>query len=152
MPLQIQLFTASVLALTGIAVALVYDIYRAARRAFRWRGLVGEVADLAFWVVCAGLLALGLIAGSWGALRWYGFLMIGAGSAAYFLLAAPLLSPLFRRAWERARQGLRRVVDRLAGLASLLQRVRPGRLPPVAKGQASPRRPWRWPWAKRGET
>lgn len=145
MPLQIQLFTASVLALTGITVALVYDIYRAARRAFRWRGLAGELADLAFWVVSAGILVLGLIAGSWGSVRWHGFLMMGAGAAAYFLLAAPLLSPVWRRGWDLVRRGLRLGSG---WIGTLGRRLGGGRL------RASVRRPaWlRWPWPKRTET
>jgi len=139
MPLQFQLFTAAVLALTGIAVALLYDIYRGARRAFRWRGLAGELADLAFWAVAAVVLVLGLIAGSWGSVRWHGLLMIGAGAAAYFALAAPLVSPVWRRGWELLLGGARRAggwvraaAGRL-GLDRLVRMVRP------------PWTGWRWP-------
>jgi|SRR5690606_18900465 len=149
MSLQLQLFTASVLALTGVAVALFYDIYRAARRVFRWRGWCGELADLVFWVVSAGILVLGLIAGSWGAVRWYGLLMLGAGAAAYFLLAAPVLSPLWHRCWTVIRRPLRAAAAGLQrGLQALARRRGAGpRLPRLQRPA------WlRWAWPRRTGT
>ena len=136
LPLEIQLFMGAVMVLTGIAVGLVYDVYRAARRLFRWRGLVGELADLAFWLICAALLVCGLIAASWGAVRYHAVLALLAGLAIYFSLAGSVLGPL----WRAGFGGLQRLTG---GVGAALGRLAAalGRLP-----RPRFRLPWPLPW------
>lgn len=147
LPLEIQLFMGAVMVLTGVAVGLVYDVYRAARRLFRWRGILGELADLAFWVICAALLVCGLIAASWGAVRYHAFLALFAGLALYFSLAGPVLGPLWRAGFgglQRLGGGARAALERLAAALGRLPRPRLGMSRPRWR---LPRPPWplRWP-------
>jgi spore cortex biosynthesis protein YabQ len=87
----------AVLALTGCAAGLSFDLYRALRGAFppgRW---LGHVLDAAYGLGATLLVATGLLAAAWGEIRLYTLLALGTGGAAYFSLASPTVRPLSLR-------------------------------------------------------
>lgn len=90
---QLQLLVLSVL--LGAAGATVYDLLRAVRLRRRRARLLTHLLDGAYVALLAlALAAFGLRLGG-GEVRLYTLLHAALGAALYFLLAAPLLRPLW---------------------------------------------------------
>ena len=96
-PVLTQGIAFTFLALTGCALGLSFDLYRALRSVRRMGRLAGDLADGAYGLLAAALVAAGLLGAAWGEVRLYSVLALAAGGSAYFLLASPLVLPAARR-------------------------------------------------------
>lgn len=71
---------------TGMGLAVLFDIYRIARRQLRLRTVLTFIGDFIYWVV-ATLIAFGmLLAGNGGEIRLYVFIGLISGAIIYFQL------------------------------------------------------------------
>lgn len=93
--LELQIYMFAVMAVTGVALGIWYDLYRAARHIFVWRGVAADVQDFLFWVGAAALVLAGLYAGSRVEVRLYVPVGLATGFAFYYFTA----SPVFVGAW-----------------------------------------------------
>ena len=84
----------AVAALTGVALGLMLDGYRALRRALRPARLLGHFLDVALVAGAVPVLAGGMLAANWGELRVYPVLALALGGALYLALASPVLLPV----------------------------------------------------------
>lgn len=95
-PMVTQGVAFAFLALTGTAVGLSFDLYRAMRGVRRWPAAPSVAADVAYGL-CAGILvAGGLLAATWGEIRAYTVIALTLGGAGYFMLASPAVLPALR--------------------------------------------------------
>ncbi|HWR43501.1 spore cortex biosynthesis protein YabQ [Sporomusa sp.] len=88
MEFSTQVNTFLLIAATGILLGVLFDTYRVLRGYFRPPWLITSVADLLYWLVAAGIAFLALILGNWGELRFYVFIAMITGVAAYYRLAS----------------------------------------------------------------
>lgn len=112
--LDVELYMFCVALVTGAALGLCGDAYRAVRDAWPLRGLAAVVCDLAFAIVAAVVLALGLVLGSWGALRLAVVAGVAAGVALYAGLASPFVYGGVRVGLAHLRAAVTRVQAALA--------------------------------------
>lgn len=90
---QLQLLALSVL--LGVAGATVYDLLRAVRLQRRRTALLTHLLDGAYVVLLALALAAFALRLGGGEVRLYTLLHAALGAVLYFLLASPLLRPLW---------------------------------------------------------
>ena len=93
-PVLTQGITFLIAALTGVALGLGADVYRAALRAWRVRPPVLHVLDVLFVLALLPVCAAGWLAANWGAFRVYGLAALALGGAAYLVLASPYVLPV----------------------------------------------------------
>jgi len=105
-----QVNTFLLIGATAMLLGVLFDVYRVLRGFFRPPWLITSVTDLVYWLVAAGVAFLALILGNWGELRFYVFIAMFLGVAAYYRLASrhviKLLITLLRlaaRAWRFAK-------------------------------------------------
>lgn len=115
-PVLIQGVAFVVAGLTGVAVGLGTDVYRALARAARPPRWLAHTLDVGFVLLVVPVLAAGLLAATWGALRVYPIAALLVGFTLYLVLASPVLLPLFE--WTA-----RVVVGAVRGLWRLSRRV-----------------------------
>lgn len=118
-PVEIQLYAFLVTVLTGIALALAFDVSRVVRGVFRLRGRAAQLADAGLWLAGALLAATGLFLANWGEIRYYVVVGLALGAALYFTLASATVAWTVERILLRLRalaRWLRGWARRLAGL------------------------------------
>ncbi len=93
--LDVQLYMVFIFIITGVALGIVFDIYRALIRTGKAKGWKHHVYDLFLWLISAIIVAWGLLLGNWGELRIYVLLAILLGVLFYSQLASPLFLPIF---------------------------------------------------------
>lgn len=95
-----QLYTFLEALALGIVLAVIYDLYRAARRqGFRRPPAAALfIVDCLFWILAALACLATLIARRWGEVHFYTYLGLAAGAGGYFYL----LSRFFFPAWNKA--------------------------------------------------
>jgi len=77
----------------GMVIALIYDIFRIKRRAFKTGNLLTYVEDLLFWVIVAVIMFITVYYSNEGELRSYLFLGIVLGVILYALiLSKPIMN------------------------------------------------------------
>lgn len=81
------------LMLTGCALGLSFDLYRAACAVRRLPPSVLGAADALYALSAAGIVAAGLLLAAWGEVRLYAVLALSGGTALYYLLASPAVLP-----------------------------------------------------------
>lgn len=95
MPLdQGKLFFA--MAGTGIAIGILYDVFRLLRRIFGMGRFFTALMDLVFWLCATVVASISILFFAGGELR--GFLLLGmlVGGALYLAVVSPLIAALFR--------------------------------------------------------
>lgn len=125
--LELQLYVFALMLLTGMALGLIFDIYRVLRGLIRLRGLVGDVGDLLVWLLVAPLILVGVLLASWGELRAYIFIGLALGAGLYFFLAGAFvrwtLRYLLALGGRALRWGIRLVKRLLSPPAARLHRA-----------------------------
>lgn len=121
-PLDIQLLIFTIVALTGVLLGGWYDLNRAAREKFRWRGPLGDLQDIILWGGGVALVLTGLLLGNWGEFRLYVIVGLGFGIWLYMALASPVLLRWWRWWFGLLHRGTR--ACQIAG-RRLLARLRP---------------------------
>jgi|GEM_PF-3844398 len=111
-PVLVQGIAFVVAALTGVAVGMVTDAYRALAQALRPPRPARHALDVLFVVVLTPIVAAGLLASNWGALRVYPLAALALGFGLYLALGSPLVLPFL--CWLAAG-----VVGALTGLGRL---------------------------------
>lgn len=113
MDFSTQLNTFLLIAATGILLGMLFDTYRVLRGYYRPPWLITSITDLLYWLVAAGIAFLALIMGNWGELRFYVFIAMFAGVAAYYRLASrhflKMIIMLFKvagRLWQTGKRML----------------------------------------------
>jgi len=86
-----------VAALTGVALGLGTDGYRAALRAWRPPRALAQALDVAFVASAVPVVAAGLLAADWGAVRVYPLLALLGGFGLYLGLGSPVCLPPITR-------------------------------------------------------
>lgn len=109
-----------VVAVLGMAVALLFDLLRVWRRVARPGRLWAHLADAAYAIVVGLLLAAGLLFINWFQIRTFVFLGLLIGAFLYFDLASPFVVAALTGLVAFALRALRAVAR--AGLA-LRERV-----------------------------
>ncbi|PZN13009.1 MAG: spore cortex biosynthesis protein YabQ [Bacillota bacterium] len=117
-----QFFMFTVMVALGLALAFLFDAFRAVRVVAGGRGRTGgrwlvDAADLLFWLVAVPGIVFALALGSWGQLRAFTFLGLGAGVLVYTALGSPTLLPAMVAGLMAFTEGTVRTV-RFAGRAS----------------------------------
>lgn len=89
-PLDVQVYALSVMALTGIAIGVVYDAMQAMREVLglAQSDLGTAIGDLLYWSLATAMIAAGILLGNWGALRLYVLAGIAAGVWFYLVTAS----------------------------------------------------------------
>jgi len=102
-----QVHTFMLIAASSVLLGLLFDTYRVLRGHFRPPWIVTSVADLLYWLVAVCIAFLALLFGNWGELRFYVFIAMLSGVAAYYRLASRhaikiivLLLKLFFSLWH----------------------------------------------------
>jgi spore cortex biosynthesis protein YabQ len=86
-----QFGTFGLMILTGLALGVLFDVYRVVRSFFKQGSLSAMLMDLFFWLLATPATFVMLLIGNWGELRLYVFIGIALGLFAYFQLASPLV-------------------------------------------------------------
>ena len=118
---QLQLLVLSVL--LGAAGATVYDLLRAVRLQRRRARLLTHLLDGVFVALLALALAVFALRLGGGEVRLYTLLHAALGAALYFLLAAPLLRPLWAFWTDSAAEALRLLWLPAAFLGRLTKKI-----------------------------
>ena len=79
--------------LTGVAMGLATDTYRALCSALRPPRWMSHTLDVTFVVLAVPVVAAGLLAANWGALRVYPLAALLLGFGLYLALASPVILP-----------------------------------------------------------
>ncbi|HEY8414325.1 MAG TPA: spore cortex biosynthesis protein YabQ [Thermaerobacter sp.] len=164
-----QFFMFTVMVALGLTLAFLFDAFRAVRAVVAGRGRtsgrwLADVADLLFWLAAVPGIVFALALGSWGQLRAFTILGLGAGVLLYTALGSPTLLPAMvagltaftggtvrtvrfagRAGRDLARRGRRAggAVGRpIVGLAGLLVRPAAWLLAPLWRPLAAPWRRW----------
>lgn len=69
----------------GIAIAIVFDIFRVLRRTFKTADIITYIEDIVFWAITAVILLYAIFIFNNGQIRFYLFIAIILGSLTYFL-------------------------------------------------------------------
>lgn len=85
--LDLQLYAMLVMLLAGIALGLLFDIYRGIRIVANPGRLLTSVGDVLFWLVATALLIAALLGGTWGEIRLFVPGAIAFGLVVYRALA-----------------------------------------------------------------
>lgn len=88
--LDLQMYMFVIMTIAGIALGIWYDLYRAARHAFAWRGAAADLQDLLFWTGAAALVLAGLYVGSRVEVRLYVPVGLAIGFSFYYFTAGPV--------------------------------------------------------------
>lgn len=136
-PLVVQGVPFAVGALTGVALGLLLDAYRAVCRAFRPARLAHHVLDVGLVAAALPVVAGGMLAANWGALRVYPLLAFALGATLYLTLASPLLLPA--AVWT---------ITRVARWSVAIGRAVAAPIRAVANGCSQAAR-WLWGWLRR---
>jgi len=86
-----QFGTFGIMILTGLALGVLFDVYRVIRSLIKQGSLSAMLMDLFFWLLATPATFIMLLIGNWGELRLYVFLGIALGLFAYFQLVSPLV-------------------------------------------------------------
>ena len=82
--------TALLLLTAGALAGSIFDIFRCLRRAYknhpRW---LVHSEDVLFLLIACALLITALNLANFGRIRWYMFVLVGAGAAAYYVGISP---------------------------------------------------------------
>ena len=91
--LKEQLYAFLISMVCGVLSAIVYDVFRAKRRALRTKSLIVGIEDLLFWIAAAIAIFLTILYANNGLTRGFVFLGIVLGAVLYgvFLSKAVLL-------------------------------------------------------------
>ncbi|MEX2356347.1 MAG: spore cortex biosynthesis protein YabQ, partial [Thermaerobacterales bacterium] len=95
--LDIQLYMFAVIVATGMVLGVWYDVYRAVRGAFFWRGPLADLFDAVFWLVVALVVLSGMILGNWVDFRLYVLVGLAIGLWSYMVLASPVIFAILSR-------------------------------------------------------
>ena len=88
--------TALVMLAAGVLVGSAFDIFRSLRRAYKNHpGWLVHSEDTLFLITACGLLIVALNLADFGRVRWYMFLLAGAGGFLYYLGVSPWLGRIF---------------------------------------------------------
>lgn len=85
--LDLQLYAVIVMFLTGVALGVVFDIYRGLRSALSPGPVATGVGDLLFWAIGTMILVAALLFGTWGEVRLFVPVGIASGLFVYRALA-----------------------------------------------------------------
>ncbi|MGE5561117.1 MAG: spore cortex biosynthesis protein YabQ [Chloroflexota bacterium] len=90
--LDLQLYAVLVMFLTGVALGLVFDIYRGVRAALDPGPLVTGIGDFLFWVIGTLIMIVALLCGTWGEVRLFVPISVAVGLAVYRGLTGRLVA------------------------------------------------------------
>lgn len=120
--LDLQLYAVLVMLLAGIALGLLFDIYRGVRVVLNPGPLLTGIGDVLFWVIATVILVAALLCGTWGELRLFVPVAIALGLGVYRALAGRTVVRAAVGALRCANRAARVAVIRLCRVAAALER------------------------------
>ncbi len=93
---DVQVYQFFVMVLAGVALGVVYDVYRTFRLLAKPGVLSTAIYDLVFWVVATILVLCAVFYASWGEVRIYVFIGTVTGALLYFRLASHVVRRIIR--------------------------------------------------------
>lgn len=121
--LDLQLYAVLVMLLAGIALGLLFDIYRGVRVVVNPGPLLTGIGDVLFWAAATVILIAALLCGTWGEIRLFVPVAIALGLGAYRVLAGLVVVRAAARALRCANRAARAAVIRLRRLVAAAERV-----------------------------
>lgn len=111
-----QAKTFFIIAVTGVFLGVLFDLYRVLQRYFRPPWLVTSLADLVYCLLAAAIAFAALLISNWGELRFYVVIALFSGVFFYFRLASqPVLKMIV--ALLKAAVGVWRMIKKIFGFA-----------------------------------
>lgn len=95
-----QLYAFGITIIGGVAMGVVFDLFRVLRSSAHPRGVLTWVSDILYWVSVTPLVAGLLLHANWGELRFYVVLGIALGLMLYFTLCSPFVLELLLLIWR----------------------------------------------------
>lgn len=86
-----QLYAFGMTIMGGVAMGVVFDLFRVMRSSAHPRGVLTWVSDILYWVSVTPLVAGFLLHANWGELRFYVVLGVALGIMLYFTLCSPFV-------------------------------------------------------------
>ena len=91
LPVSEQMRIFLTMLLTGAAGGVLFDFFRAVRRAMGYDKKITDALDILFWIIfTAAMFAINFDINN-GRLRWYEFFAAGLGAIVYFFTVSPLV-------------------------------------------------------------
>ena len=119
MEFSAQIKTFLLIAATGIFLGVLFDTYRVLRRCFRPSRLITSLADLIYCLIASAIAFAALLAGNWGELRFYIFIALIIGLAAYYRIASKQVMKLIMAVLKLIAKGWR--MTKLAFVFTLIK-------------------------------
>lgn len=88
MEFSTQVKTFLVIAVTGIILGVLFDIYRILRLRFRPHWLITTIADLMYCLLASAVAFAALLVSNWGEFRFYVVIALVSGVFFYYRLAS----------------------------------------------------------------
>ncbi|NLG85776.1 MAG: spore cortex biosynthesis protein YabQ [Firmicutes bacterium] len=107
--LELQLTVIGLTFLCGVALGLVFDIWRACRTLGHFQCLVTSLGDLLFWFIAAVIVATVLLSINYGEVRGWFLLSAALGFALYQEFVSPHVQQPMRRFLRFILAGFRHV-------------------------------------------
>lgn len=97
-----QLYAFGITLIGGIAMGVVFDLFRVLRSSGHPRGILSWISDVLYWVSVTPVVAGLLLHANYGELRFYVLLGIALGLVLYFTVCSPLVLEVLFFVWRTA--------------------------------------------------
>lgn len=94
-----QLYAFGLTIVGGIAMGVLFDLFRVIRKGAGRRGLWATVLDVTYWVLATPMMIAVLWRANHGELRFYVVLGVGIGSLLYNALVSPFVVEVLSALW-----------------------------------------------------
>lgn len=118
----------------GIAIAIVFDIFRVLRRIFKTADIITYIEDIVFWAITAFILLYAIFVFNNGQIRFYLFIAIILGSLTYLLTLSKYFVKINVKILTILLAPFRKI---FAFLARILRKIAK-KIPPKAKVKLKP--------------